>query len=261
MKNIRTLFLGLVLTFTSTFVSADPNQLLSHFQHMRLASISSLSNFFMFSGLNADQKYERRMMKDLEEFSKALEAARGMVAGGAPGEHLQNIESKWKAYTDKLSAHQKIVADMGQISSEESVALGTQGNSLTAAINKAYEDIAATGRPNPKVEEARSLAILLQEMTTQYAASGALGDAEAFHTGEYKRSMADMTKAFADNLGKLSSKARNLNTGVLLDDINSKWGMLSKSLNNQDGNGVPFLIISYNDRIIHHLEELEGMVR
>ena len=260
MKHIQTLVLGFALTLATVASHASPEQLLSHLQHMRLSSISSMSNFFMFSGLNADQKYERRMMKDLSAFTEAMEEAQGLVAGGTPSEHMGKIESDWKAYMAKLTAHQKVVADMGQIDGAESMALGTLCNTLSASITKAYEDVAAEAGTSPEVQKARDLAVLLQEMTTQYAASGSVGNAD-FHTGEYKRSMSDMTKTFSSSLGQLSSKARNANTNVLLDDIASKWSMLSRSLGNQDGNGVPFLIISYNDRIIHHLEELEGMVR
>lgn len=259
MKQIQTLTFGLLFMLASSLASANPEQLLSHLQHMRLSSISSMSNFFMFSGLNADRKYERRMMKDLTFFSESLTAAQGLVAGGPPGEHIATIATDWNTYVEKLTAHQKVVADMGQIAADESMALGALCNSLSAAIAKAYADIETTGKPNPKVAAARSLSILLQEMTTQYAASGAVGNA-GFHAGEYKRSMADMSKTFTDDLAKLSSNARNLNTGLLLDDIDSKWRMLSQSLNSEDGNGVPFLIISYNDRIIHHLEELESKV-
>lgn len=260
MKYIQTIALGLSLMLASLATHASPDKLLSHLQHMRLTSISSMSNFFMFSGLNADQKYERRMMKDLAAFTEALEAAKGLVAGGTPSEHMGKIESDWNAYMTKLAAHQKVVADMGKIDITESMALGLLGNNLSASITKAYADVAAVNSPNPTVQQARDLAVLLQEITTQYAALGTAGKTE-FHTGEYKRSLAEMADSFSKDLSSLSNTARNASTNLLLDDISSKWSMLSKSMNTQNGNGVPFLIISYNDRIIHHLEELEGMIR
>lgn len=260
MKYIQTIALGLSLTLASVAAYASPDKLLSHLQHMRLSSISSMSNFFMFSGLNADQKYERRMMKDLTTFTEAMNAAQALVAGGTPSEHMSKIESDWNAYMTKLATHQKVVADMGKIDTAESMALGALCNNLSTSITKAYTAIATGNGPNSKVQQARDLAILLQEMTTQYAATGSAGESE-FHAGEYKRSLAEMSNTFTTEFSKLSITAKNTDTNLLLEDISSKWRMLNQSLNDQNGGGVPFLIISYNDRIIHHLEELESMVQ
>lgn len=260
MKHFQSFSLGLILILASSFASASPEKLLSQLQHMRLTSISSMTNFFMFSSLNADRKYERRMLKDIASFDEALKAAQSLVSSGTPNEYVSNIETDWKNYRATILVHQKTLNNMGQIATEESMAVGKQGNALSSSIAKAYDNIASASSANPNIKRARELAILLQEMTTQYAASGSGGD-EVYHSGEYKRSMVDMSKAFTKELKQLSTKASNTDATFLLENINSKWRLLNQSLNNEEGGTVPFMIISFNDRIIHHLEELETKVQ
>ncbi len=260
MKHLQFFSLGLLLTLASSFASASPEKLLGQLQQMRLTSISSMTNFFMFSSLNADRKYERRMLKDIAAFDEALKSAQSLVSSGTPNEYISSIEADWNSYRTTIKAHQKTLDNMGQIAPEESMAVGKQGNALSSSIAKAYDSIASATSASPNVKRARELAILLQEMTTQYAASGSGGD-EVYHSGEYKRSMVDMSQAFTEELKKLSAKTSNTDATFLLENINSKWRLLNQSLNNGEGGTVPFMIISFNDRIIHHLAELETKVQ
>ena len=101
--------------------------------------------------------------------------------------------------------------------------------------------------------------MLLQEMTTQYAASAAMDDSEVY-LGEYKRTMQKMTSDFEFRLADLKAVAYQRSTHILMDNINSKWRFLRNSITRQHEMDVPFLVISYNDRIIRHLEELEGKI-
>ena len=48
-------------------------------------------------------------------------------------------------------------------------------------------------------------------------------------------------------------------TEVLMGSVKSKWRFMEERIKNYNENTVPFLVVSYNDRIIEHLEELESM--
>ena len=52
---------ALALSFFCSVALATPQQLLADFQHMRLSATNAVTNFYMFSGLDADSKYERRI--------------------------------------------------------------------------------------------------------------------------------------------------------------------------------------------------------
>ena len=54
---------------------------------------------------------------------------------------------------------------------------------------------------------------------------------------------------------------KSAQTDVLMNSIHSKWRFMEQRIRNYNESTVPFLVVSYNDRIIEHLEELEAMFR
>ncbi|MCY0966486.1 hypothetical protein [Parathalassolituus penaei] len=259
MKHLHSLILSVILLVTSASASADAEQLLIQLQHMRLASISAMTDFFMFAGLDADSKYERRMDADVESFSQAMTSAREMVAADKLVTHLDAIDTDWQAFQLSLNSNRNLVHNQGATSAQVVEDLARLNNALVTRISESYQNIAGSNTINPAVEKARSMALLLQEMTTKYAASAALNKADV-NMGEYKRSLQTMTMDFEFKLADLKSVAYRPQTYILMDNINSKWRFLRNSITRQHEMDVPFLVISYNDRLIRHLEELEGKI-
>lgn len=228
-------------------------------QHMRLASISAMTDFFMFAGLDADRKYERRIEADIESFRQAMTAAREMVAADDLVQQLNGIDSDWQAFQMSLNSNRNLVNNQGSPNPQVVDEMARLNNTLVNRIGSAYQELAGNNEVNPAVEKARTMALLLQEMTTKYAASAALDKADV-NMGEYKRSLQTMTLDFETKLADLKNVASRPQTTVLMNNINSKWRFLRNSITRQHEMDVPFLVISYNDRLIRHLEELEGKI-
>ena len=57
----------------------------------------------------------------------------------------------------------------------------------------------------------------------------------------------------------LKEMAKDKRSQVILDSIGSKWGFMERSIRNYNENSVPFLVVSYNDRIVGHLQELDDL--
>ncbi|MDO6805322.1 hypothetical protein Q4595_22910, partial [Wenyingzhuangia sp. 1_MG-2023] len=112
-------------------------------------------------------------------------------------------------------------------------------------ISTAYQQLAGESDTNPAIEKVRDMAMLLQEMTTQYAASAAMENSEVY-LSEYKNTMQKMTSDFEFRLADLKVMTSQLSTDILMDNINSKWRFLRNSITRQHEMDVPFLVISYN---------------
>jgi len=106
------------------------------------------------------------------------------------------------------------------------------------------------------VEKARDLALLMEEITSQYAARGTTNLGQVF-MGSYERTLTDMADDFHQQLQALEEMVRQGQNDVLMNNVNSKWRFMEERIKNYNENTVPFLVVSYNDRIIEHLEELE----
>jgi|TARA_R110001592_G_scaffold89789_1_gene263853 hypothetical protein len=258
-RYLQSLGLALALLLTSVSSHAAANELMIQLQHMRLASIGVMTDFFMYTGLDGDSKYGRRMNADMESFNASLAQARENVASQELISHLNDIEQEWLSFTQSLNSNRNLVENQGFPSVQMVDELGRLNNALVTRISAAYHQVAGVSDTNPAIEKVRDMAMLLQEMTTQYAASAAMDDSEVY-LGEYKRTMQKMTSDFEFRLADLKAVAYQRSTHILMDNINSKWRFLRNSITRQHEMDVPFLVISYNDRIIRHLEELEGKI-
>ncbi|WP_221799580.1 hypothetical protein [Oceanobacter mangrovi] len=252
---------GVVLTLLICSFSANAatDQLMTHLQHMRLASVGIMTDFFMYTGLEGDRKYARRMQSDVESFETAMQKA---IENASRNEHkneLNGIQNDWLAFTNSLNSNRNLIQNQGFPSVEMVNDLTRLNSSLTERIGSFYKLLAGNSDTNPLVQRTREMALMLQEMTTQYAASASM-DHDANFLDEYQTSMQKLTSDFEFKLEDLRAQANAKSNYVLMDNINNKWRFLRNSITRQHEMDVPFLVISYNDRIIRHLEELEGKI-
>ena len=70
MPMLLRLILSVFFIFSSALVYATPQQLLANIHNMRLSSTNAVTNYHMFSGLNADSKYEQRIHQSVEQFDE-----------------------------------------------------------------------------------------------------------------------------------------------------------------------------------------------
>jgi hypothetical protein len=257
--NVKTLLVFAFALFSSQ-VFATPQQLLNNIHKMRLLSTESLTNFYMYSGLDADTKYGKKILNNLNEFSKVLENTRLIPAADSIGDSLAKIDASWENfdtlirinYTDMKTQgfpNVRLVDEMGKVNAE-----------LLKTLSQAYQDTkTSTGISPPEVvETARTLSITMEEITSQYAARGTSNLGQVF-MGSYERSLEQMADAFRTDLVSLKKQANPENSKRLLRAIDSKWNFMERSIKNYNENTVPFLVTSYSERIIVNLEELVVM--
>lgn len=258
-KTIRAMGLLAALLICSLPAKADTSILMQHLQHMRLASVGVMTDFFMYTGLEGDRKYYRRMSADMESFELALDKAVEHASGTPYAKDILSIRDDWRSFEQSLSVSRNAVKNQGYADSGMLEQLNRTNNQLAEQIGNVYVRVAGNVDTNPLVQKTREMAVLLQEMTTQYAASASADQNEDF-LSKYRNDMQALTQDFEFKLSDLKRTAYQRSTFVLMDNINNKWRFLRNSITRQHEMDVPFLVISYNDRIIRHLEELETRI-
>jgi intein-encoded DNA endonuclease-like protein len=102
------------------------------------------------------------------------------------------------------------------------------------------------------------MALLMEEITSQYAARGTSISGVVF-VGVQKQTLSEMADKFQSDYLALAEMAKDKRSQVILDSIGSKWAFMERSIRNYNENSVPFLVVSYNDRIVGHLQELDDL--
>lgn len=262
MKSLFNIRILLVFAFTlfSSQVFATPQQLLINIHKMRLLSTESLTNFYMYSGLDADSKYGKKVLNNLNEFGKVLENTRLIPAADGISDSLAKIDISWNNFDKLIRINYKDMETQGFPNVRLVDEMGKVNAVLLKTLSQAYQDAKiSTGiHPPAVVETARTLSITMEEITSQYAARGTSNLGQVF-MGSYERSLEQMADAFRTDLVSLKAQANPDNSKRLLRAIDSKWNFMERSIKNYNENTVPFLVTSYSERIIVNLEELVVM--
>lgn len=262
MKSLFNVSTLLVFAFTlfSSQVFATPQQLLNNIHKMRLLSTESLTNFYMYSGLDADSKYGKKILNNLNEFEKVLENTRLIPAADGISDSLVKIDTSWTTFNKLIRINYKDMETQGFPNVRLVDEMGKVNAILLKTLSQAYQDTKdSTGISPPQVvETARTLSITMEEITSQYAARGTSNLGQVF-MGSYERSLEQMADAFRTDLVNLKTQANPDSSQRLLRAIDSKWNFMERSIKNYNENTVPFLVASYSERIIVNLEELVVM--
>lgn len=256
-------FKGLLLVTLSLFamqVFATPQQLLTNVHKLRLLSTESLTNFYMYSGLDADSKYGKKILNNLDSFSKTLDTTRQLPAADGISDSINTINESWVRFDELIRLNYKDMESQGFPNVRLVDEMGKVNAVLLKALTKAYEDAKiSTGiTPAAAVETARTLAMTMEEITSQYAARGTSNLGQVF-MGSYERSLEQMADAFRTDLVSLKAQVNPSSSKRILRAIDSKWNFMERSIKNYNENTVPFLVTSYSERIIVNLEELVAM--
>lgn len=249
-----------VLLLLSQAALATPQQLLTDLQHMRLAATNAVTNFYMFSGLDADSKYERRIDQSMKNFNDSLTSARQLASINNMGESIASIDADWIKLSELMVINRNDMLKQGYPNVRLVDEMGRKSSEIVNKASAAYTQLEQSSgiKPSPIVQKARDLALLMEEITSQYAARGTTNLGQVF-MGSYSRTLTEMAEDFQQQLTELEGMVKAQKTEILMSSVKSKWRFMEERIKNYNENTVPFLVVSYNDRIIEHLEELESM--
>lgn len=261
LKSLRFWLALLLLSMTAGAARADTRTLLNDLHDMRLACIGSVANFYMYSGLDADRKYKRRMDTNARNFQAAFVSA--AQASDTENPALKDISQQWKAFYKLLQSNQADIQDKGFANVRLVDEMGQLSSKIVTNISTLYEQIKNDSNISVSgtIETARDLSLNMQQITSLYAARGTTSLGHVF-LGSHNASLEEKAKEFDVKFKELKRVAGDINPGVnrLLHSIESKWTFIEKSVNNYNENTVPFLVVSYNDRILKHLKAIEDAV-
>lgn len=250
---------AVTLLLVSQVALATPQQLLADLQHMRLSATNAVTNFYMFSGLDADSKYERRIDQSMTRFSRALDDARQLAPLNSIGDEVAAIEADWKQLSGLMTTNRNDMLRQGFPNVRLVDEMGRKSAEIVTKTSAVYNQLLQSSgiRPDPVVQKARDLALLMEEITSQYAARGTSNLGQVF-MGSYERSLTEMAEDFQKQLDELEAIVKAPENDILMDNVKNKWRFMEERIRNYNENTVLFLVVSYNDRIIEHLEELES---
>lgn len=264
MRTVLSFVCASLLFCVSSLASATPQQLLTDLHHMRLAATSMVTNYYMFAGLEADAKFNRLIDSSMERFNSALDSALQQAADNNMDTEVQAVQKDWLKLTELLNTNRNDILTKGFPENHLVDDMGKLGTLLVREISDEYSTLENKSQIHPDVvvERSRELALLMALITEQYAAEGTsnLGYL-VVGTGENTTSLSELADQFQSKLNQLQQLVKGQAAEVQVRNISSKWTFVAERIRSNDKTSVPFLVVSYNDRILGHLEDIEANYR
>lgn len=235
--------------------AAAPDANLLKVHQLRLAAQKSLSDFYMFNGMEGDQRYARMINESVDEASSRLSEL-GEMPGDSSNALRAQLQQQWTGYKTDLDGLTRALKSQGFTELQPVADLAARNQQLLALSTELYNKIQQeSGTQVPKLtQQSREQSLLMQAIAVDYASRSASVGASFFGGGEAKP-IEEMVSEFASRLDSLSRAPQNTaQTRQALGSIQTKWRYIEKSLKNYNENAVPFVVSKYSDSIIEGLE-------
>lgn len=240
--------------------AADPASNLLSLHQLRLAAQKSLGDFYMYNGMEGDQRYARMINEALAEASQHL-AAITDLPGEASKALRSQLDQQWKGYQIDLNNLTAALKSQGYTDLQPVADLAARNQQLLALSQELYNKIQQEGGYSvpAMTQQSREQSLLMQTIAVDYASRSASVGATFMGGGEV-RPIEELVNEFASRLTGLEKAPQNTpQIKQTLHGVSTKWRYIEKSLLNYNENSVPFLINKYSDSIIEGLEEVSAL--
>jgi hypothetical protein len=249
----------LIMLITSSLSMASP--LNEDLQQLRLSVTDAMTSFYMYNGLEADMKYAARIDRDMTTAFDALTRITESNHSDEEQAFVRSLLSGWNTFSTLMGESRNDIVTKGYPNIRLVDDMGTACLSITQDATRLYGIAARASNPtlDDVVRMSDNLSFQMAEITAQYTGRGTSNVGQVF-VGYNKSTPKEMAEKFDKQLNELDQVVRPEDT-LNISGIRNKWAFLSRSISNYNENSVPFLVVTYNDRIIEKLSQLAEQYR
>jgi hypothetical protein len=249
----------LIMMITSSLSMASP--LNEDLQQLRLSVTDAMTSFYMYNGLEADMKYAARIDRDMATAFNALTRITESNHSDEEQAFVRSLLSGWNTFSTLMGESRNDIVTKGYPNIRLVDDMGTACLSITQDATRLYGIAARASNPtlDDVVRMSDNLSFQMAEITAQYTGRGTSNVGQVF-VGYNKSTPKEMAEKFDRQLNELDQVVRPEDT-LNINGIRNKWAFLSRSISNYNENSVPFLVVTYNDRIIEKLSQLAEQYR
>jgi len=255
-RALSALALGLLVSISSVHASSDTGTTLKNIYQMRTIAFGILGDYYMFSGLEGDSRYNREIESGVKRFEALLGS---LTASGSSTANLSSVAtalSSWQSFKKLLETNRADFLVQGYANAQLVDKLGREVMVLNDSLKAVYDGIVVDSQFNiaELTQDTRNMGLIISTLTAEYAArsTSSLGQVMVININE--GGMDAQAKIFDELLNKLKAAAKSdKRIYKIMDQVGVKWEFIAKSVANYNENAVPFIVNTYGDRINQNL--------
>ena len=204
---LSTLLAATLPLFSAATQAADSATSLLKLHQLRLAAQKTLGDFYMFNGMEGDQRYARMINESLSEANNHLSALTDMPGEGSKALRSQ-LDQQWKGYQIDLNNLTNALKNQGYTDLQPVADLATRNQQLMSLSQELYIKIQQESSYNvPTLTQlSREQSLLMQGIAVDYASRSASVGA-TFMGGGDARPMEELVSEFASKMAALEALA------------------------------------------------------
>jgi hypothetical protein len=258
-QTLNSLLIGLLLVSGSVSANTGTSSTLKNIYEMRTLTFAILGDYYMFSGLEGDSKYSRKMQSGVKDFEQLLTMLSANEAPSSQLPQLSNALTQWKSYKDLLNTNQSDFLRQGYADGRLVDDLSKNAITLDKSLKNLYTQIGNNSKASLSewTQHTRDMGLIIRTLTTEYTARTTSNLGQVMPMNINKGGMNQQAMIFSQLLKKLKTAPQN-NPQIykLMDQVGVKWVFIEKSVANYNENAVPFIVNSYGNRISKNLESI-----
>ena len=137
---LSALLLFVFTSLSSTLLSAAPADDLLRLHQLRLATQKSLGDFYMYNGMEGDQRYARMIGESLQEGQSHLDGL-GEMPGDASKALRAKLQTNWQSYRSGLQALMEAMRSHGFTDLQPVADLAENNQRIMAIGKELYQKI------------------------------------------------------------------------------------------------------------------------
>jgi hypothetical protein len=256
-RTLGTLLLGLLFATQSSYANADTGETLKSVYQMRTIAFGILGDYYMFSGLEGDSRYNREMEAGIKRFEALLNSLTKEGETTASLQTTASALSSWNAFKKLLETNRADFLVQGYANAQLVDKLGKAMVELDRNLKGVYDGIIVDAKFNVAelTQDTRKMGLIISTLTAEYAArsTSSLGHVMVININD--GGMDAQAKIFDGLLTKLKGASESEKRIYrIMDQVGVKWEFIAKSVANYNENAVPFIVSTYGDRITQNLE-------
>ncbi|MBU2952542.1 hypothetical protein [Marinobacter sp. F3R08] len=246
----------LLLTLASMGARAKDSAdgFLSDLHNFRVSNYMALDAYYRFSGTGATDTLNE-IVKSINAANESMNSVAGSDSGVLSADEVEGLNREFEEFKNLMRDNINDVRNLGYpdlrlVSDMANQAL-TMNEKATELYRAAQES--AQTQTNPRVEAARSAAVVMAQMMAKYSVRTNSSATQTFQGSSIETPLDEQARQL-DQL--LASVIQGQGTPALeaqLNDISSKWQFIRGSYINYNENNVGFVIDRYSKGILKGL--------
>jgi hypothetical protein len=259
LKRLLNVFVfGMCVVMHAATANSDTSDALENLYIMQSSTMSAIGNYYMFSGLQGDSRYSRRIDANIKQFEDSLGTLTSPNNAVVNSEALASSLDIWQQYKDLLETNRSDFLSVGYANARLTSDLSVKATEVKDSLQNLYDQTIKDTqfRISAQTAKTRKMGLIIKSIVSEYIArstSNSVTTSYSFNEGGMK----NQAKIFNQLLNELKKESvSDKRIYKMTDQIDVKWSFISKSVTNYNENSVPFIVSTNGDRITKSLKTI-----